>query len=85
MCLQNSETLVRFESFHSLASKVLVATGCIICLSFGVCACVLKLLIIAVPDVASRGLDFPSVKHVISFDPPYAAEDVVHRAGRTAR
>ncbi len=25
------------------------------------------------------------MEHVISFDPPYAAEDVVHRAGRTAR
>jgi superfamily II DNA/RNA helicase len=25
------------------------------------------------------------VQHVVSFDPPYAAEDVVHRAGRTAR
>ena len=49
------------------------------------CACVLKQLIIAVPDVASRGLDFPFVDHVVSFDPPFAAEDVVHRAGRTAR
>ncbi len=47
--------------------------------------CVFKQLIITDPDVASRGLDFPSVKHVVSFDPPYAAEDVVHRAGRTAR
>jgi hypothetical protein len=43
------------------------------------------LILVPPPDVVSRGLDFPSVEHIISFDPPYAAEDVVHRAGRTAR
>ncbi len=43
----------------------------------------LKLLIAS--DVAARGLDVPSVSHVINYDVPGHAEDYVHRIGRTGR
>ncbi len=36
-------------------------------------------------DVASKGLDFPSVQHVINFDMPKEIENYVHRIGRTGR
>lgn len=36
-------------------------------------------------DVASKGLDFPGVQHVINYDMPDEIENYVHRIGRTGR
>lgn len=36
-------------------------------------------------DVASKGLDFPHIEHVINFDMPHEIENYVHRIGRTGR
>ena len=36
-------------------------------------------------DVAARGLDVKDVRVVLNFDMPTAAEDYVHRIGRTGR
>jgi len=36
-------------------------------------------------NVAARGLDIPSVSHVVNYDVPETPEEYVHRIGRTAR
>lgn len=41
--------------------------------------------ILVATDVASKGLDFKEIKHVINFDMPADIEDYTHRIGRTGR
>lgn len=41
--------------------------------------------ILVATDIAARGLDIPSVSHVVNYNLPERHEDYVHRAGRTAR
>ncbi len=36
-------------------------------------------------DVASKGLDFPDIQHVVNYDMPDEIENYVHRIGRTGR
>ncbi|KAL2827610.1 P-loop containing nucleoside triphosphate hydrolase protein [Aspergillus cavernicola] len=44
-----------------------------------------KLSIIIATDRASRGLDLPSLTHVVNYDVPTSVTTYVHRVGRTAR
>lgn len=41
--------------------------------------------VLVATDVAARGIDVANVAHVVNFDPSRAAEDFVHRVGRTGR
>ena len=41
--------------------------------------------VLVATDVASKGLDFPSIQHVINYDMTDDIEDYVHRIGRTGR
>jgi len=44
-----------------------------------------RVRLLVATDVAARGLDVSGISHVINFDLPKAAEDYVHRIGRTGR
>jgi superfamily II DNA/RNA helicase len=44
-----------------------------------------QLKILVATDVAARGIDVPSISHVINYGMPMKAEDYVHRIGRTGR
>jgi superfamily II DNA/RNA helicase len=44
-----------------------------------------QLKILVATDVAARGIDVPSISHVINYGLPMKAEDYVHRIGRTGR
>ncbi|CAG9770534.1 unnamed protein product [Ceutorhynchus assimilis] len=41
--------------------------------------------VLVATDVASKGLDFPEIQHVINYDMPDDVENYVHRIGRTGR
>jgi ATP-dependent RNA helicase RhlE len=41
--------------------------------------------VLVATDVAARGLDIPTISHVINYDLPEVPEDYVHRIGRTGR
>ena len=43
------------------------------------------LKILVATDVAARGIDVPTITHVVNYDLPKFAEDYVHRIGRTGR
>jgi len=44
-----------------------------------------KYRVLIATDIAARGIDVANIEHVINFDFPKAADDYVHRIGRTAR
>ncbi len=44
-----------------------------------------ELRILIATDVAARGIDVPTISHVVNFGLPMTAEDYVHRIGRTGR
>ena len=44
-----------------------------------------KYRVLVATDIAARGIDITALGHVVNFDVPAAAEDYIHRIGRTAR
>ncbi|MDT8998107.1 DEAD/DEAH box helicase [Paucibacter sp. APW11] len=44
-----------------------------------------ELRVLVATDVAARGIDVPTITHVINYGLPMKAEDYVHRIGRTGR
>ncbi|KAI0131577.1 P-loop containing nucleoside triphosphate hydrolase protein [Daldinia grandis] len=44
-----------------------------------------KLRILVTSDLVSRGIDLPSLDHVINYDMPSSIASYIHRVGRTAR
>ena len=43
------------------------------------------LRILVATDVAARGIDVPTISHVVNYELPMKPEDYVHRIGRTGR
>lgn len=41
--------------------------------------------VLVATDIAARGIDVEALSHVVNFDVPAAAEDYIHRVGRTGR
>merc|ERR1712131_342713 len=41
--------------------------------------------VLVATDIASKGLDFPKIEHVINYDMPEDIENYIHRIGRTGR
>ncbi|KAL2518062.1 DEAD-box ATP-dependent RNA helicase 35 [Abeliophyllum distichum] len=41
--------------------------------------------VLVATDVASKGLEFPDIQHVINYDMPAEIENYVHRIGRTGK
>jgi len=41
--------------------------------------------VLVATDIASKGLDFPNIQHVLNYDMPEDIENYVHRIGRTGR
>ncbi|MFI5305149.1 MAG: DEAD/DEAH box helicase [Nitrospiria bacterium] len=44
-----------------------------------------KFKILVATDIVARGIDVEALGHVVNFDVPKAAEDYIHRVGRTGR
>ncbi|MCH8115267.1 MAG: C-terminal helicase domain-containing protein, partial [Chloroflexi bacterium] len=44
-----------------------------------------SLRMLVATNFATRGVDIPSISHVINYDMPENVEEYVHRIGRTAR
>jgi ATP-dependent RNA helicase RhlE len=44
-----------------------------------------KYRVLVATDIAARGIDVTALGHVVNFDVPAAAEDYIHRIGRTGR
>ncbi len=44
-----------------------------------------RVKVLVATDVAARGIDVPTISHVINFGLPMKEEDYVHRIGRTGR
>jgi ATP-dependent RNA helicase DDX51/DBP6 len=72
----------RFQNYMQTMTRALTADASKKLLkSFGIG----DVKILVASDAASRGLDIPSISHVINYDVPTSITSYVHRVGRTAR
>jgi ATP-dependent RNA helicase RhlE len=44
-----------------------------------------RIPVLVATDIAARGIDVEALGHVVNFDVPLAADDYIHRIGRTGR